>query len=109
LPLSEFGAATTAFVFINRNDTLTIGFGCIVDARWAEGGSTAHDGVGLNVWEPYIGHLALPQNGRFTEAKYTTFLEPAVKKYLGQLIQADQIWLDAISPVPNGSSTISSS
>lgn len=103
-PPPELGDATTAFTFINSNDTHTIAFGCTVDARWAKGGSTTSDAVSLNVWEAYIGHLDLPQNGRFAKPKYTAFLQPEVKKYLGRPILADQTWLDAISPplTPSG-------
>ncbi|KAF2106418.1 hypothetical protein BDV96DRAFT_675435 [Lophiotrema nucula] len=97
-PPQELGRVTAAVAFVTRNETLSIGRGCTVDARWATGTSSTHDGVTLSVWQSFIGRQPRPQGAQFNEPDYSAFLEPSVRRHLRQPINADQDWLDALAP-----------
>ena len=91
---SEFTATSAGLVFVSRNSSHTVGRGCTVDSRWAQGWVWTAPSALIKPFYPHIGEDYIvpmaddrPNNFFSRKSLYTS------------TIQANQVWLDATSPL----------
>jgi len=96
LPLG-FGTTTGGLAYITSNANTTVGSGCSIDARWAQGEINAHGNIGERVWQAIIGDPGLPNGISFRNPPQVRFFKLGMKEYLGHTLTADLNFLQALS------------
>lgn len=97
---SEFGLSTAGLTYITRNNTgATVGCGCTIDARWAQGEISAHGPINSRIWQAMIGYQRLPLGIGYEEPAQLAFFADGMKENLGPTITADIELLKGLTPL----------
>ena len=101
----EFGSSTAGVALVARNDSLTMGCGCAIDARWAKGTIFTDTDANVQYWQSIMGEPSTPNNSKFSRSSleatlqglFIGFFDEGIGPYLGGIIRADQAWLNSMA------------
>jgi hypothetical protein len=97
---SEFGETAAGLAYITKDETtnVTVGCGCSIYARWAQGESSTHSGTTKKDWHAIIGQLPVPHDISFPKPGELQFFKDRIRDRFSPTITADENWLHALTP-----------